>query len=206
MEEIWKDIKFTDTDGKEYDYTGYYQVSNLGNVRSLDRIDGSGHKLKGRMLKQSMVREYKHLGLTKDGITKKFRVHRLVAHMFIENPNGLPIVNHKDENKENNHVDNLEWCDHEYNMNYGTRSERASNKLKGRVFTEEWKQKIRDNHTDLSGDKNPRAKKVICIETGQVFTTIKEAQEWCKGSVRQCLCGACKTAGGYHWQYVDDTL
>ena len=52
MEEIWKDIKFTDTDGKEYDYTGYYQVSNIGRVRSLDRVDSRGRKIKGKMLKR----------------------------------------------------------------------------------------------------------------------------------------------------------
>lgn len=58
--------------------------------------------------------------LCKNGKTKRFSVHRLVAQAFIPNPNNLPIINHKDENPSKNIVDNLEWCDYEYNNNYGT--------------------------------------------------------------------------------------
>jgi hypothetical protein len=69
-------------------------------------------------------------------------VHRLVAMAFIPNPDNLPQVNHKDENKCNNNVDNLEWCTAKYNSNYGTRSIRQSEKMKGRILTEEHKRKI----------------------------------------------------------------
>ena len=69
-------------------------------------------------------------------------VHRLVAKLFISNPDNLPQVNHKDENKLNNYVDNLEWCTAKYNCNYDTRNIRQSEKMKGRILTEEHKHKI----------------------------------------------------------------
>jgi hypothetical protein len=68
------------------------------------------------------------VSLTKNKIAKKHKVHRLVAIAFIDNPDNLPQVNHKDENKTNNSVENLEWCDAKYNINYGTRTERAKRK------------------------------------------------------------------------------
>lgn len=70
---------------------------------------------------------------TKDGICKEFYVHRLVAEAFIPNPDGLPMVNHKDEDKTNNFAENLEWCTNEYNVNYGTAKERRAKKIRGRV-------------------------------------------------------------------------
>lgn len=78
----------------------------------------------GRVLKQHKRKDgYIQVALCKNGKIKNFMVHRLVAEAFIPNPNNLPCVNHKDEDKTNN-VDNLEWCTHEYNNNYGTRNER----------------------------------------------------------------------------------
>lgn len=113
MEEIWKDIE---------NYEGLYQVSNLGRVRSLDRVvtnyRGSFIK-KGEIKAQSnLSKGYKGVCLCKDGKQKTHKVHRLVAQAFLPNPNNLPQVNHKDEDKTNNRVDNLEWCDNEYNINY----------------------------------------------------------------------------------------
>lgn len=63
-------------------------------------------------------RGYPIIRLCKDGVNKNYKVHRLVAETYIPNPDNLPCVNHKDEDKSNNHVDNLEWCDHAYNMEY----------------------------------------------------------------------------------------
>ena len=94
---------------------GLYQVSNSGEVRNS----------KGRILKPEYSNNgYACVHLRKDGKNKKYRVHRLVAQVFIANPDDLPEVNHKDENKANNHVSNLEWCDHIYNSHYGTAYDR----------------------------------------------------------------------------------
>lgn len=116
MNEIWKDVK---------GYEGLYQVSNLGRVKSLDRIDRKGRLRKGRILKPSSNgRGYLNVCLTVDNIPHTIKVHRLVAEAFISNPDNLPQVNHKDEIKTNNHADNLEWCTAEYNSNYGSRNVR----------------------------------------------------------------------------------
>jgi len=129
MIEIWKDIK---------GYEGKYQVSNLGNVRSLDRFRWNGRaycKVKGKIMSQTIRYDkkqqcymYPYVSFhNKSGApTKKICVHRLVAEAFIPNPDNLQFVNHKDENKLNNCVDNLEWCTCKYNNAYGTARERAS--------------------------------------------------------------------------------
>ena len=111
--EIWKDIP---------GYEGLYEVSNKGRVRSF-------HYGKERIMKliSNSVGYYK-ISLFKGGLYKRMYVHRLVAQAFIPNPDELKEVNHKDENPGNNSVDNLEWCDHKYNMKYGTARERAREK------------------------------------------------------------------------------
>ena len=98
MEEVWKFVK-----GQE----GVLEVSNYGNLRRIIKpsIQSNGYKM-----------------VSVDGRLKL--VHRLVAETFLDNPDNLPVVNHKDENKTNNRVDNLEWCTHEYNLNYGKRKEK----------------------------------------------------------------------------------
>lgn len=116
MNEIWKDIE---------GYEGLYQVSNLGRVRSVDRIGGRGRRFNGRILKPKVkTGGYLLVNFSKEGKRKMFSVHRLVAQAFIPNPEGLPQINHKDENPSNNRVENLEWCDGKYNCNYGIRNER----------------------------------------------------------------------------------
>ena len=120
MEEEWKDI-----DG----YEGYYQVSNFGRVKSLDRYVKDTKRncfnfVKGRIMSPSSAdkKHYMEVNLSKNNKVTHYLVHRLVAQAFIPNPNNLPQVNHKDENRENNRADNLEWCTAEYNTNYGTRA------------------------------------------------------------------------------------
>lgn len=122
MEEIWKDIK---------GYEGLYQISNLGRVKSL-RFN------KEMIMKIHIPKNnwYPVIHLRKNGVSKTIKIHRIVAQTFILNPNNLPIVNHKDENKTNNCVDNLEWCSRKYNAIYGTALERAK---ESRINTEYYK-------------------------------------------------------------------
>ena len=166
--EVWRDIE---------GYKGIYQVSNKRRVKSLNyRQTG-----KEGILKQCKNRKgYLCVCLCKDGEQKGHKVHRLVGQAFIPNPDGLPQINHKDEDKTNNCVDNLEWCDNLYNCNFGTRAERFIKSI---------------------------SKPVICVETGEVFISSKEAQE--KTGIFATSITACAkhrkhyhTARRLHWQYV----
>lgn len=130
MEEIWKDIM---------GYEGYYQVSNLGNVRSLDRVitysNGSNVLTKGKVMAQNVCgRGYKQIHLKMNGKRKPFNVHRLVAQAFIPNPNNLPQINHINEDKTDNRVDNLEWCDNRYNNTYNNIQFKRPNKRRKTIL------------------------------------------------------------------------
>lgn len=123
--EVWKDIA---------GYEGLYQVSNKGNIHSVERINLRGSKCGGRTLKPRDHKEgYLHVALSKNGIAKNKLVHRLVAEAFIENQNNYPIINHKDEVRANNNVENLEWCTKAYNMNYGNARKKSIQKLSKKV-------------------------------------------------------------------------
>ena len=132
MEEIWKEIQ---------DYPGY-KVSNLGRVMNKH----------SRIMKLNNVRGYELILLTKDKKQYCRQVHRLVALAFIPNPDNLPYINHKDECKNNNCVDNLEWCDAKYNINYGTGISRSAASRKGRKLSEETKHKMSESK---KGKPNP---------------------------------------------------
>lgn len=113
MQEIWKDIK---------DYEGLYQVSNLGRVKSLKRLNYDINKKQNVYIEKEMIlkyslnnKGYKMIKLQKNKQKKTIAIHRLVAQTFIPNPNNFEQVNHIDGNKENNCVSNLEWCNNEYN-------------------------------------------------------------------------------------------
>lgn len=126
MTEVWKDIA---------GFEGKYQVSNFGNVKRIaHRVCRKNNRyltLKEKIVKQHYdYHGYKKVHLWKDNTDKPFFVHRLVAFAFIDNPNNYPQINHKDENKENNAVSNLEWCTALYNANYGTKKERTRESLK----------------------------------------------------------------------------
>ena len=115
MEEIFKPIK---------NYENLYSISNLGRVKSNNRqrlgAGGSIRNCKGRILKAT-PNQSGHLLVNlydEEGKSKKALVHRLVAEAFLENPENLPCINHKDENKLNNCADNLEWCTIAYNNSY----------------------------------------------------------------------------------------
>ena len=120
IEEIWRPIE---------GYEGLYEVSSYGRVRSLDRYvkNGCSYRLhKGKVL--SLLKGkygYIQINLCYNRKMYKKYVHRLVAETFLPNTDNLPQVNHKDEDKTNNNVDNLEWCDHSYNINYGSRKDKV---------------------------------------------------------------------------------
>lgn len=134
-------------------YEGLYEVSNMGNVRNVRR---------NTLLKLSKTNDgYIQVWLYKNGIRNRFQVHRLVCQAFLPNPDNLPQVNHRDEVKINNRVENLEWCDGKYNVNYGTRQERYRNTMleKGhwsglskeeyhKKYYEENKEKIIEQHRE----------------------------------------------------------
>ena len=192
MEEIWKDIE---------GYEGLYQVSNYGNIKSLSKVVKNAygvHRTEDKILKPQTKKDgYLQIQLSKNGKQKHYKVHRLVALTYIANPNNYPCVNHKDENKSNNHVSNLEWCTYEYNTNYGTRNKRASEKLKGKM----------KNKKLTKQQLEKRYRKVKCIEDNRVFNSIYEASIYCVGkktsNICNCLNGRCLTACGRHWVYVD---
>jgi len=179
-EEIWKDVA---------GYEGLYQVSNLGNVKSITRmlktkrnrwgqVDAK-RTIKGRFLPVfDNGHGYKSVNFSLgNNKTKKYYIHRLVATAFIQNPYNMPEVNHKDLNKKNNNVDNLEWCSRKENINHAIR-----------------------NGVDWS-----RGKKIMCVETGKVYrNSIVAGKETgiLSAGIRMNLCGKHKYAGGYHWIHV----
>lgn len=114
--EIWKEIE---------EFGGNYSVSSEGRVRSNGLLKGKNSKV--RILKTEMSKKgYLRVGLVKDGKQKHYLVHRLVAIAFLDNPNNLPDVNHKNECKTDNRLINLEWMSRRDNMNYGDRTKKSS--------------------------------------------------------------------------------
>lgn len=154
-----------------------YEISNYGRVKSFQYG-------KEKILKPTQNKSgYLEIGLMiKPNVRKWFLVHRLVMIVFYPNENYHNLeVNHKDENKKNNRIDNLEWITSKDNCNYGTRNFRLS----------------------INKERIP----VECIETGIVYRSIKEASNKTNiysSSINMCCTGYRnrKTAGGYHWRYA----
>ena len=170
-------------------YEGKYEVSNYGSVRSIDHTVRNGHGyrvVRGRVLKTDITcNGYEMLRLGKNG--KHKAVHRLVANAFIPNPNNLPDVNHKDENKSNNLYTNLEWCNHSYNALYGTCQERLRKYKNTPVLMVDKK----------SGEVLGlyESMKIAMEKTGVNKVTISAV---CRG-IR-------KTGGGYIWKYAEKPI
>ena len=168
MTEVWCPVK---------NYESLYAVSDQGRVKSV----GYG---KERILKPGRnSRGYLQVNLWKNGEMKPYRIHRLVAQTFIQNPYNLPEVNHKDENKENNSVQNLEWCDRKYNNNYGTHNQRMAEKkskpvlqyTKSGEFVREWK----STHD------------------------VKRNLGYSNGNISSCCTGRYKYAYNFIWKFKD---
>ena len=184
MEEIWKPIKGFDS----------YEVSNMGRVRSVDRYVQGGTV---RMQTMFFKGEMKALRKRKDGYMdvklwekggannyKRFLVHRLVAEAFIPNPNNLKLINHKNEDKTDNRVENLEWCTKTYNNTYGSR--------KGRIMNMDEVKKVAQ--MDMDGN-------VIAT-----YPTIAEAARsvgCSKATISYACSGTIKTAFGYRWKVIE---
>lgn len=189
----WRDIGIE----KGVDFTGLYQVSNDGLVKSVSRfVVLTGRKTGVRKFIKEQVRSqrknrggYMMVTLYKDGVGYDFLVHRLVASAFIPNQDNLPLINHKNKDRTDNHVENLEWCTAEYNSNYADRNECLSRSLV----------------------KALKRKKVAQIDkdgnTVKIWQSVKEASE--NGFSMDCLyyCLREKNAKsihkGFHWRYVE---
>ena len=194
MNEIWKPV---------VGYEGFYEVSSWGRVKSLSRIDRLGRKVEETILSIKPDKDgYSRVSLSKNGKQETKKVHRLVAIAFIPNPDNLPCVNHKIddfEHRSDNRVENLEWCTYKYNNNYGSRSERAGKKIS------------KTRKGKCMGCENPKARKVKCVTTGEIFTTIKEAEEkYNTTHISHCCKGKRKSAGKHPmtgeklvWEYID---
>lgn len=196
--EIWKDIE---------GYEGLYQVSNLGNVRSVSlrgKGIGKGCSRQGKLLKPALSAGYSFVTLFRDGKGTKCLIHRLVAKAFIPNPNNLPCVNHKSEIRTENFVENLEWCTYKYNNNYREKGKRISESKK--------------NINSRGG--NIPAKKVACYtkdgELVEIFDSMYDAKRkynYSPASIYNAINNkvlsdvrgnkyTCHTAYSYYWKYV----
>lgn len=181
MKEIWKDVK---------DFEGHYQVSNFGRLRSLDRKiifkNGRVCLYKGKIRKLNKSDNgYIVVGLFNKCNYRMVTLHRLIAETFIPNPDNLPEVNHKDENRLNNNVDNLEWCTHKYNNEYSHTMEKAYiSKRKSVLQIDKYTNEIIAKFNSLTDAMN---------KTGIH-----------KSYISHCCRGDNKTAGGYIWKFVEE--
>lgn len=159
-------------------YDGLYLVSSSGTVYSMRRK---------KILKPDNVKGYLQVTLQKGGKKDRRKVHRLVAEAFIPNPKNLPCVNHKDENKQNNKAENLEWCTVSYNNAFGSRTKKSkATQIK-------------------NAPKTGKTKPVRCIETKVVYKSSKQAERETgvyHSHISRCCKGRSKSAGGMRWEYA----
>ncbi len=172
--EIWKDIQ---------GYEGLYQVSNLGRVKSVNRILTQGNRqiFKRSIILKPRIEKHGYLRVTlyKNKIPLQLLVHRLVASVFISNPNNLPQVNHKDKNKQNNCIDNLEWCSSLYNLNFSNIIDKLS---------------------------IAKQRKIICNTTGEIFESIEDACDKYNlhhANIIKCCKRERNMTGGMKWSYFE---
>lgn len=180
MKEIWKEIE---------GYENLYEVSNFGNIRS-------SKTLKLRNLTNH--KGYKRITLFKQNKSKSFFVHVLVAKAFIENkdPKILTQVNHIDENKDNNHINNLEWVDPKTNCNHGTRNKRLSEHFSKNGDCYDKIQKTRK-------ERGIGRKRILCITTNMEFDSIRDAANFyniCEKNISSAAKGKRNSCGSFNGQ------
>lgn len=175
MKEIWKNIECFDN----------YEINNYGVIRI---------KKNKKTLKYYIDKDgYYKVNLWRKGKCKCFRVSRLVAITFLQNRNNLPVVNHKDENKQNNCVDNLEWCTIAYNNAYGTKGKRSGDKQRGKL------RYTKNNRKVAQYDLNDNI-----IETYKSIMTVAKKLNVDGTHITDVCKGRRKTAYGYKWRYIDE--
>ena len=182
--EICKDIK---------GYEGLYQVSNLGNVKSLN-YNRTG---KERILNSLKNKDnYLCVVLCKDGKGESYLVHRLVAEAFLPKVEGKTHVDHINSDRQNNNVNNLRWCTNKENHNFELARKHKSEAKKGE----------KSYLYGKTGALHHRSKAVLCVENGKIYGSTMEAERKmgiAHESISKCCNGKRKSAGGYHWEYVD---
>lgn len=185
MEEIWKDI-----DGFE----GVYQISNYGRLKALSKqLKGrNGYRnIKEKVLKPSIgTCGYYQYPLTHNGVKKTILIHREVAKAFVDNPNELYEINHKDEDRLNNHFENLEWCERKYNNLYNDRKKRE---IETQINTHPSRKGV--EQVDENGN---------IIGTYQSERDAERKTNIPHNNICDCIKGKRKSAGGYYWRLVSD--
>lgn len=172
------------------EYEDHYEVSNVGDIRSIPRKGSHGFPIKGGILIGFINRNgYRLVLLYKDRKRKHNAVHRILAKTFVHNPNPqeFDCVNHIDENTLNNSADNLEWCTHKYNNNYGNRNKRIS--------------KAQRNNIRQSKPVLQYTKEGEFVKEWPSVKKIKRQTNMWDGSIQKCCRGEHKTAYGYIWKY-----
>ena len=177
--------EFKDIEG----YENYYQISNCGRVKSVERKvfrkNGTLYSQKEQYIKLTINKNgYYYVTLRKNNKIKTFLVHRIVAKAFIPNPNKLPQVNHINENKLDNKICNLEWCDNLYNENYGTGKTRA-----GLLHRKAVIQYDKDNNFIYKFNSGIDAERETNIDNA---------------SISRCCYGKQHKAGGYYWRFANE--
>lgn len=196
--EVWKDI---------VGFEGLYQVSSEGRVKALDRVTHGKHR-PGMIRRPSInkVNGYSYINLSKDGVARNYLLHRIVATAFVDNPNGYETVNHKNEKKQDNRAENLEWMTLADNLRYGTHVERATK-----------------NKPSMKGEKHPNFGKrgsesvthkgrvigislkdpAVIVEFDTAATAGRELG-LSTGQLCDAINGKAKSCGGYRWRRINE--
>lgn len=211
--EIWKDIK---------GFEGLYQVSNLGRVKSLERIitrkNGITLPIKEKILQYGIDRKgYYFVGLYKNGKGENKSIARLVAEAFISNPDNKPEVNHINTIRTDNRIENLEWCTHKENCNNPLTKEHQKIAQTGRIHSEETKKKISKNNKGRKcywegkiSNEHPNSKPIIqfslngdLIRKWECFKDVERELGIHHSNILKVINGSRNKTGNSKWEYYD---